>query len=117
MSGVSITNDDEPNDQTFKVIGKLVDLSIKGKEVLENRVKMVNMKGRDVERLSNEDVNDGDEALEMVKDKEDVAEVVQTKVFENTKSEEICVSNVDSEAGDYEDGKDLMSMLKEQNEI
>ncbi|MED6119678.1 hypothetical protein PIB30_013795 [Stylosanthes scabra] len=71
---------------------------------------------KEVERLGNEVVNDGEEVLEKVLEKEDTTRVVQIKEIKKTKTRDECVSNIDFETGGYKDGVDLMSILKEQNE-
>ncbi|MED6126886.1 hypothetical protein PIB30_082791, partial [Stylosanthes scabra] len=70
----------------------------------------------EVERLGNEVVNDGEEVLERVMENDDRTKVIQIKEIEKTKTRDVCVSNVDVEMGGYEDGVDLMSILKEKNE-
>ncbi|MED6170385.1 hypothetical protein PIB30_030358 [Stylosanthes scabra] len=65
-------------------------------------------------KMTNEDVKDGYEVLDKENDNYNVIEVVQVKEFDKTKCRG--VSNFDFEMGDYEDGQDLMAILKEQNE-
>ncbi|MED6205461.1 hypothetical protein PIB30_017883 [Stylosanthes scabra] len=61
-------------------------------------------------------VNDNDDALEKLQAKDDAPKGVQVKEIEKMKSRDAYVSNVDFETGGYEDGEDLMAILKEQNE-
>ncbi|MED6199340.1 hypothetical protein PIB30_075057 [Stylosanthes scabra] len=90
------------------------------RKVLENNMGQRKIKERTmtnkVKGLGNEDVKDGDEALDKKNDNDNVIEVVQVKELDKTKCREECVSNFDYEMGDYEDGQDLMAILKEQNE-
>ncbi|MED6135483.1 hypothetical protein PIB30_046958 [Stylosanthes scabra] len=68
------------------------------------------------EKLGIEVVNDNDDALEKVQAKDDAPKGVQVNEIEKMKSRDAYVSNVVFETGDYEDGEDLMAILKEQNE-
>ncbi|MED6161740.1 hypothetical protein PIB30_063639 [Stylosanthes scabra] len=95
-----------------KLITRKVSVNKKQKTKKVSRHNMT----KEIESLSNEVVNDGDEVLEIVKEKDDTTQVVQIKEFEKKKIKDVCVSNVDFEVGGYENGKDLMSILKEQNE-
>ncbi|MED6152367.1 hypothetical protein PIB30_091323, partial [Stylosanthes scabra] len=69
-----------------------------------------------VVRLGNEVGNDGEEVLDKTKENDDTSKMVQIKEFEKTKTRDVCASNDDFETGGYENGEDLMSILKEQNE-
>ncbi|MED6148019.1 hypothetical protein PIB30_049249 [Stylosanthes scabra] len=71
---------------------------------------------KEVEKLGIEVVNDNNDALEKLQAKDDAPKGDQVKEIEKMKSRDAYVSNVDFETRGYEDGENLMIILKEQNE-
>ncbi|MED6106883.1 hypothetical protein PIB30_008578 [Stylosanthes scabra] len=77
--------------------------------LLEGRQKVT----KEVKKLGIEVVNDNGDGLEKLQAKNDAPKGVQVKKIEKMKSRNAYVSNVDFETGGYEDGEDLMAILKE----
>ncbi|MED6159823.1 hypothetical protein PIB30_045702 [Stylosanthes scabra] len=95
---------------------KLITRKISGNQKQKTKNVSRHKVTKEVERLGNEVGNDGEEVLDKNKENNDTSKVVQIKEFEKTKTRDVRASNDDFETGGYENGEDLMSILKEQNE-